>query len=245
MEKEIVYVADLDQDIDDVVAAHYLNNDGVLKCVVCDPYPRSQDGIVRKEKLESLGITVLKKMPPVAKYVFIGGALTVVADYARFHRIEWLVMNGGYVGANLCKHELDKFKGKNTVRTYNFNCDVVATDSVLRSDEKHIGNIVLVGKNVCHDPRNTRSGLWSDGQYKALFDEYHVKEHKLQHDLLACHEGISFLFGKPKFCTYNVVRPYNTGLNGNMTSWGSTKTMETPYRKVLAAVGYVSEERRK
>lgn len=38
MEKEIVYVADLDQDIDDVVAAHYLNNKGVLKCVVYDPF---------------------------------------------------------------------------------------------------------------------------------------------------------------------------------------------------------------
>lgn len=48
MEKEIVYVVDLDQDIDDVVAAHYLNNKGVLKCVVRDPYPRSQNGIARK-----------------------------------------------------------------------------------------------------------------------------------------------------------------------------------------------------
>ena len=60
MEKEIVYVADLDQDVDDVVAAHYLNNEGVLKCVVCDPYPRSQDGIARKEKLEVLESRCLK-----------------------------------------------------------------------------------------------------------------------------------------------------------------------------------------
>ena len=34
MEKEVVYVAELDSDVDDVVAAHYLFNEGVLKCVV-------------------------------------------------------------------------------------------------------------------------------------------------------------------------------------------------------------------
>lgn len=30
MEKEIVYVAELDSDVDDVVAAHYLFNEGVV-----------------------------------------------------------------------------------------------------------------------------------------------------------------------------------------------------------------------
>lgn len=96
MEKEIVYIADLDQDVDDVVAAHYLHNEGVLKCVVCDPYPMTEDGLKRKDILESLGVQVLKKMPPVAKYVFVGGALTLVADYIKMHHIDWLVMNGGF-----------------------------------------------------------------------------------------------------------------------------------------------------
>lgn len=68
---------------DDVVAAHYLHNKGVLKCVVLDPYPKTKEGLERKERLESLGVTVLKKMPPIAKYVFVGGALTLVADYIR------------------------------------------------------------------------------------------------------------------------------------------------------------------
>lgn len=65
MEKEVVYVAELDSDVDDVVAAHYLFNEGVLKCVVCDPYPRTPEGLARKGKLETLGIDVVKKMPPV------------------------------------------------------------------------------------------------------------------------------------------------------------------------------------
>lgn len=238
MEKEIVYVADLDQDIDDVVAAHYLFNEGLLKCVVCDPYPKTQEGFKRKEKLERLGVQVSKKMPPAAKYVFVGGALTVVADYIRMHHIEWLVMNGGFVGTNIAKSELEKFKGKETVRTYNFNCDVTAADHVLKADAKHISNIVLVGKNVCHDKRNTRMGIWSAQKYQDLFNEYHVKEQKLQHDLLACHEGIAFLYQTEKLCDYEMVRPYNKGLQGNMTLWGSTKSISSPYREVWAAVGF-------
>lgn len=71
MNKEIVYIAELDADVDDVVAAHYLHNKDVLKCVVLDPYPKTKEGLERKERLESLGVTVLKKMPPVAKYAYL------------------------------------------------------------------------------------------------------------------------------------------------------------------------------
>ena len=114
----------------------------------------------------------------------------------------------------------------------------MAADTVLKTDEKHISHIVLVGKNVCHDVRNTKNALWSGEKYKKLFDEYRVKDEKRQHDLLACHEGLAFLRGTNAICEYEMVRPYNTGLNGKLTQWGSTKTMETPYREVLAAVGY-------
>lgn len=239
MEKEVVYVAELDADVDDVVAAHYLYNEGVLKCVVCDPYPSTTEGIKRKEMLESLGVPVLKKMPPVAKYVFVGGALTIVSDYIRTHHIDLLVMNGGFVGSNITECCLPKFKGKEVVRTFNFNCDVESTDYVLKSGENRIGKIVLVGKNVCHDSRNTRNGIWSDEKYKDLFGMYHVREDKRQHDMLACHEGLAFLGEGEKSCQYKVVRPYNTGLKGKYTEWGSTKSSSTPYREVLAAVGYL------
>jgi len=36
---------------DDIVAAHYLHNKGVLKCVVPDPYPVSKEGLERKASL--------------------------------------------------------------------------------------------------------------------------------------------------------------------------------------------------
>lgn len=238
MEKEVVYIAEFDADVDDVVAAHYLHNKGLLKCVVCDPYPKTREGVERKENLERIGIQVLKKMPPVAKYVFVGGALTVLAEYIKTHHIDLLAMNGGFVGTNLSTFELGKFKGKEVVRTFNFNMDVKATDYVLRSSEKQISQIVLVGKNVCHDARNTRIGIWSGKEYEQLFDIYHVKDEKRQHDMLACHEGLAFLDGSRKFCEYEVVRPFNNGLNGSYTLWGSTKTKPTPYREVLAAIGY-------
>lgn len=238
MSKEVVYIADLDQDIDDIVAAHYLHNEGVLKCVVCDPYPKTEEGLTRKDILENLGIQVLKKMPPIAKYVFVGGALTIVADYLKMHHIDWLVMNGGFVGSNIASYELDKFRGKEVVRTFNFNCDVKAADYVLRSTDQQISHIVLVGKNVCHDIRNTRSGIWSDKKYQKLFDTYHVKDKKRQHDLLACHEGLAFLNDSEKYCNYEIVRPFNTGLNGKFTQWGSTKTEKSSYREVLAATEF-------
>ena len=44
MKREVVYIADLDQDIDDVVAAHYLHKEDVVKL------PTAQ---VSKETLEA------------------------------------------------------------------------------------------------------------------------------------------------------------------------------------------------
>ena len=240
MEREVVYIAELDADVDDVVAAEYLHNKGVLKCVVMDPLPKTQQGKDRAKILEKMGITIATKMPPVAKYVFVGGALTEVARYITTHHIDCLVMNGGYVGSNIVStvDQLPKFRDKQTVRTFNFNCDVNAADRVLKSTEKQIGKIVLVGKNVCHSERNTDKDIWKDEESKKLFKKYNVKPGKCQHDMLACHEGLVHLglgrLTRP-YCTYLEVHPYNEGLQGNMTKWGS-KLTETQYRKVVAAI---------
>lgn len=82
---------------------------------------------------------------------------------------------------------------------------------------------MLVGKNVCHDIRNAQSGIWNGDEYKELFSKYHVKEEKRLHDMLACHEGIAYINGEDTFCEYDTVKPYNEGLCGTMTKWGSTK----------------------
>lgn len=239
MSNEVVYIAELDADVDDVIAAEYLHRKGILKEVICDPKPRTEQGAVRKNQLEEVGVKITDKMPSVAKYVFVGGALTELARYLINHKIEYLVMNGGFVGCNIMENPLDKFKGKQTVRTFNFNCNVNATDSVLRS--KNIGTILLVGKNVCHSEKNTLSGIW--GEERNLLEKYHSKPNKRQHDMLACHEGliqIGMISEKP-YLSYKIVHPYNTGLKGDMTEWGSIleEPGKSPYRAVKAAVDWL------
>ena len=128
-----------------MIAAEYLYQKDVLKEVVCDPLPKTPEGKDRKEQLEKLGIKVSNKIPPIAKYVFVGGALTELARYLINHKIECLVMNGGFVGCNIVKNPLDKFRDKQVIRTFNFNCDVTAADSVLKS--KNIENIIVMKRD--------------------------------------------------------------------------------------------------
>lgn len=58
MNNEIVYVAELDQDVDDVIAVRYLHMQHALKCVVLDLYPISKIGLERLKSLETLGIPI-------------------------------------------------------------------------------------------------------------------------------------------------------------------------------------------
>lgn len=48
-----MYIAELDADVDDVIAAEYLNFKGVLKEVVCDPTPRTLEGKTEKSSLKN------------------------------------------------------------------------------------------------------------------------------------------------------------------------------------------------
>lgn len=243
VEKKVVYLAELDGDIDDVIAAEYLFNKNVLKSVVCDPKPTTKQGKMRQSNLEKLGIEIFFEIPEKTEIVFCGGPLTTLANYLqKNNKISTLVMNGGFVGDNIVPEEdrLDKFNGKKTIRTFNFNCDVNSTDKVLKSDK--IEKIILVGKNVCHSLDNTPDGFWNDEESQALFSKYKVRKNKLQHDMLMCHEGLCLLkmIDEEPFCQFEELYPYNQGLKGDKTQWGSTRTNKsTPYRKVLAAVRYI------
>ena len=234
---DIVYIAELDQDVDDVIAAEYLYKKKALRCVVLDPIPKERVGIDRKNELIKMGILVTSRIPEDTKRIFIGGALTKVAGFIKDHKLEYLIMNGGFVGNNLVKEPLDKFKNKKECRTFNFNCDVYATDKVFKSS--NIDHIMLIGKNVCHDRRNTPAGIWKSE--RELFLKYHVNDTKLQHDMLACHEGLIELgyIDDKSYLTYWEVQPYNLGLDGSHTLWGSQLPSDTcVYRTVKAAVGW-------
>ena len=240
---KIAYVAELDQDVDDIIAIEYLFDKGVLDYVVLDPFPEEKIGRERMQIICDMGITVKRKIQPHTDIVFIGGPLTEVARYIQAgNSLSLIVMNGGFIGSNIVPKEkqLKKFKNKETVRTFNFNKDVYAADYVLKTSKDRINKIILVGKNVCHNKINTGNGLWNEEYYHNLFKKYNTHDYKLQHDMLACHEGLAFLNNTEHYCKFINVYPYNNGLNDNMTNWGS-KLEPTEYREILAAVDYIEE----
>lgn len=112
--KKIVYLAELDGDVDDAVAIEYLYNKNVLKCIVCDPKPITKMGIIRQSNFEKLGIEIYFKIPEGTHIIFCGGALTSLSEYLEKNKISTLIMNGGFVGDNIVPKEdrLEKFDGK-------------------------------------------------------------------------------------------------------------------------------------
>jgi hypothetical protein len=66
-------------------------------------------------------------------------------------------MNCGFVGDNIVKKSdrFEKFDWKKTIRRFNFNFDVISTDKILKTSNEKIDKIILVGKNVCHNLKNT------------------------------------------------------------------------------------------
>lgn len=164
MHHHITYVADLSQDVDDIIAADALIRLGILDYIVCDPEPDDEIGIQRQKELISRNITISNKIPPNTTILLVGGALTKVADFLTENTIDALVINGGFAGKNICsqEHTLRKFQKREAIRTYNFNLDVHATNQVLTSDSYE--HLILVGKNVCHSPLNTTSGIWSNNE---------------------------------------------------------------------------------
>ena len=134
---KIVYVADLDQDIDDIIAIEYLYSQGVLDYIVLDPNPIENQGKRRMNILKSMGIKIKYNIQPNTKVVFSGGGLSKVAKYIRNNNsLDLLVMNGGFVGNDVIplEKQLPKFRNKNVVRTYNFNQDVISTDYILKTN---------------------------------------------------------------------------------------------------------------
>lgn len=143
----IIFVANIKDDIDDLIAIEYLYNTCLLKGVVLDGKSIDKERI---QYLKDLGIKFYDVIPENTKIICCGGALTKVNDYVKNNHLDLLVANGGFAGTNVVskENELKKFKNKISVRTYNFNLDVQSALDVLES--KNIGNVYLVSKNVCH-----------------------------------------------------------------------------------------------
>lgn len=227
---KIVFVADIDQDIDDLIAIEYLHIRGYLNCVVLDGLSNDTN---RENKIEKMGIEIKDEIPEGTDIIFCGGGLTKVADYVINNKLELLVANGGYAGSNIVPKDLQlkKFKGKEKVRTYNFNLDVNSAIIVLNS--KHINKIILVSKNVCHNMMNTRTILHEDNFIK----KYNLDDRKRLHDLLMVKEGINYLERKNTICHYEHIRPvFENKIPDNMTLWGSVLDKDS---NIVITVSYL------
>ena len=217
-----IFVADIDGDIDDIIAIEYLHRNDLLDCVVLDGQSRNDS---LENYVSNLPARFSYEIPLDTKILFCGGALTKISKFIDDGgELDWLIMNGGFAGDNIvpADKQLTKFKGKTHVRTYNFNLDVVAARNVLSTNK--IKNIVLVSKNVCHAQQNTTQDIhvhdkdWIEEKYK-------LSDTKRLHDLLMVKEGIAILDNKPVLLNYafvslQEVEP-NIGQDLSYTKWGS------------------------
>lgn len=236
--KNVVYIADIDQDIDDLIAIEYLQEQGVLKYIVLDNAPTSQLAKERIAGLQQKGLQLEEHILDGEDVLFVGGSLKKVREFLEReekNKITLLVMNGGFVGNNIVKeHALKKFSEEMFVRTYNFNLDVKSTEYVLASDK--IKNIYLIGKNVCHSEKNTTAGMWRDLE---LLQSYHLSNKKRLHDLLMVDEGVKLLSGnemdsKLMYGKIKVMKMKEEP-EDKLTKWGSQLAMES---HIFAAIGW-------
>lgn len=229
MNKKVVYIADISQDIDDLITIDYLHTINALRCVVLDGKSRDEERI---NKVKEMGIEVLDEVPLNTDIIFCGGAFTKIANYIRNNKLSLLVANGGFAGCNvvLPEDELDKFKSKTTMRTFNLNLDVNSGIQVLES--KNIDRIILVSKNVCHSEINVRGNLHKD----EFLNNYYLRPDKRLHDLLMAKEGILYLNNKFSICEYmNVDYILEREKSDSNCRWGSKIN---PNSKIFISVGY-------
>lgn len=120
-----------------------------------------------------------------------------------FNSLDLLIVQGGYADSNVVepKYELNKFKDKHEVRTYNFNLDIDSALYVLQKPYYRIKEFYLVSKNVCHSKANTKDNLHKD----EFLDKYDLKKNTLLHDLLAAKECVNILTIQGLLCDYKRV----------------------------------------
>lgn len=215
MKKKVVFVADIADDIDDLIAIEFLARNEMLECLVLDGKSNNPE---RENKLKNLGVIFKDEIPEGTDIIFCGGALTKIAKFVRNNKLELLVANGGFAGSNIVERDyiLEKFRNKEKVRTYNFNLDLNSTIEVLEST--NIKEVILVSKNVCHNLKNTKNIIHND----KFLDDYELRDSKCLHDLLMVKEGVSYINNEPMFCDYKKVNLIKERKSiDNMTLWGS------------------------
>ena len=92
MKNKIVFVADIADDIDDLIAIEYLAVNGYLRCLVLDGKSRSDE---REKALVDMGVEIVNDIPEDTDIIFCGGALTKLLISLKTIRLSyWLLMAG-------------------------------------------------------------------------------------------------------------------------------------------------------
>lgn len=246
--KKIVYIADLNNNVDDIIAIDYLNSLGLLKEVVLDPMPKGYVGMQRYKILNSLKVNISTYLPKHNEVVINTSGFEALSKAIKDGCIiGTLISKGGFVGSNVITIDKQQkaFKFQEVLKVTNFNTNVDDVDCILKTTDKQIYKIVLFGENVTSDERNTKEVLWRNNNY---VDKYTVSELQKLKSLLICREAL-VLCGlgdvSVPWCTYEIVKPYNKGLCGVNTKWGSSLVNRTnsPYREVIAAINIIKIKR--
>lgn len=191
----ITYVADIADDIDDIVAINFLHNRGLLASVVLDGYSNDPE---RERELIKSGIPISDSIQ--TSIVFCGGGFGKLAEcHKKGFDFELVVLNGFFAGKNVFsqKDAIPKFKDLEFCRSYNPNLDIQAARYIA-------GNMSFyaVSKDVCHHPDNV------PGKWHGLEESTKVKK---MHDLLMVKEGLRILTNSDTMFTYSNVDILNIG----------------------------------
>lgn len=232
---KFVYIANI-ENVDVMVALHVMQNLGYLDYFVCYPKPKTDLGKDRLKTLKRMGVKVKHNISSRSKYIIVGTSLTLVSKFIkRDNHINTLVITGGFVGSNI--YPIKNENGDDCIfsKSCNFNLDVTATTSVLKSERYSIGEVILIGKNVYNSERNTPRDLWNTTSMHEIFDMYGVSDTKKQYGLLTVWDAIQLLLDGNTKCEYTRVHPQVDFIEGEVTKWGSMREY-TGFRDVLAAV---------
>lgn len=210
---KIVYICDIAQDVDDVIAIEWLFLNNYLKYVVLDGKSNDYD---RVNYLLKLGIKFENKILENEKIIFCGGSYTKIAEYVKINKINYLFGNGGFCGNNIIEIPLNKFKNLRECPTYNFNLDIEAINNCLTSN--NINQLYFISKNVCHSNLNTYKNIHKD----IFLQNYQLSSKKCLHDLLMVKEGIKILKKEKTLCDFkNVDFFFLNKKEYKYTKWGS------------------------
>ncbi len=203
------------------------------------PYYRRWLGKFEHQDPDDMGFRVIEQTLqnyPQAT-LLTGAPLKNLAPLADTIRLQRWVAQGGFAGDNIVPeaYRLDKFSGKITCPTFNFNGDYKTALALL--DNAHISRRLLISKNVCHgivynDEWHERLHSLKSGNlgleyiYKGM--DIYLQSHregKKFHDPLAAIAAI-----EESVCEYRQVRMYRT-----RGEWGATEAEDSNTFIAIAA----------